>query len=38
MGKIDLKVRVGRYSPMFALDVGIEKNKFINKEQFLEKW
>ena len=34
MGKIDLKVRVGRYSPMFQADVGIINGKFINKADF----
>lgn len=32
MGKIDLKVRVGRYSPMFSGEVGIEKGKFISRK------
>ncbi len=34
MGKVDVKIRVGRYSPMFTLDVGIENNKFINRQEF----
>lgn len=34
MGKLDVKIRVGRYSPMFAVDIGIENNKFINKQEF----
>ena len=37
MGKIDLKFR-NRYSPMFLLEAGIEKNKFISEEVFGEKW
>lgn len=38
MGKIDLKVRVGRYSPMFKVDIGIENGKFVNRVDFERKW
>lgn len=31
MGKVDVKLRVGRYSPMFRADVGIENGKFLNQ-------
>jgi hypothetical protein len=38
MGKIDLKIRIGRYSPMFKADVGIENGKFLSKSEFEKKW
>jgi len=38
MGKIDVKIRVGRYSPMFRVDVGIENGKFLNRADFDKKW
>ena len=38
MGKIDQKIRIGRYSPSFSLYVGIENDGFLNREQFEKKW
>ena len=34
MGKVDLKIRVGRYSPMFKAETGIEDGKFLSKREF----
>lgn len=34
MGKIDQKIRVGRYSPAFALYVGIKNDGFMTREEF----
>lgn len=38
MGKVDVKIRIGRYSPMFKVDVGIENGKFLSKADFDKKW
>ena len=38
MGKIDQKIRVGRYSPCFALFVGIKNDGFMNRQEFEHKW
>ena len=34
MGKVDLKIRVGRYSPMFKAETGIEDGKFLSRRDF----
>ena len=34
MGKIEKNFKLNRYSNMFKLKIGIEKQKFINKEEF----
>jgi hypothetical protein len=34
MGKCDQKIRIGRYSPAFALYVGIKNDGFMDKQQF----
>ena len=38
MGKIDQKIRVGRYSPAFALYVGVKNDGFMSREEFDLKW
>ena len=38
MGKIDQKIRIGRYSPAFALYVGIKNDGFMTQEEFENKW
>ena len=38
MGKLDLKFKIGRYSPMFRLQTGVEDGHFLNQEQFSTKW
>lgn len=38
MGKIDQKVRIGRYSPAFSLNVGIGHDRFLTREEFESKW
>lgn len=38
LGKIDVKLRIGRYSPMFTPEVGVEQGKFLNRADFEAKW
>jgi hypothetical protein len=38
MGKVEQKVRLGRYSPSFDLNVGIEGNRFLSRKEFEERW
>lgn len=38
MGKIDVKIRKGRYSPMFEVNIGIENKRFVSKQRFEELW
>ena len=38
LGKVDQKIRIGRYSPAFALYVGVKNDGFMNKEEFEQKW
>jgi hypothetical protein len=34
MGKIEKNFKLGRYSNMFSMNTGIEKQKFIDKKEF----
>jgi hypothetical protein len=40
MGKVEQKVRFGRYSPSFDINVGIHENgqRFVNEQEFKERW
>lgn len=38
MGKIDVKIRSGRYSPQFSIDAGIENSHFVTRNRFSELW
>lgn len=38
MGKIDVKVRAERYSPLFSLSAGIEEGHFVTRERFGTLW
>lgn len=38
MGKVETKVRIGRYSPSFQLDVGFIGDSFLTREQFFNEW
>lgn len=38
MGKIDVKVRAERYSPLFSLGAGIEEGRFVTRERFGSLW
>ena len=38
MGKVETKVRIGRYSPSFQLDVGFIGDKFLTREEFYKEW
>ena len=38
LGKIDVKLRIGRYSPMFTPEVGVEQGKFLSRTTFEAKW
>lgn len=40
MGKVEQKVRLGRYSPSFDLAVGIHENgaRFVTEQEFRERW
>ena len=38
MGKIDVKVRAERYSPLFSPAAGIEDGHFVTRERFGALW
>lgn len=37
-GKLDAKFRIGRYSPQFGVEPGVENGKIISQERFEQRW
>ena len=38
MGKIDQKIRIGRYSPAFDPEAGIQHDRFVSRQEFEQIW
>jgi hypothetical protein len=38
VGKIDQKIQVERYTPIYRANAGVEDNKLISQKEFEKKW